>query len=77
MDSLDRLIERVEKAPEYARECVLDKDGTPISGIWVVEFDKKELLGYLREIAEEAKDMIHLPTDRDDIAVRVGHLPNG
>ena len=71
MDSLDRLIEKVEKAPEMGKAVVTDGDGNLISKTWVVEFDKKELLGQLGEVADEAEDMIHLPTDRDDIAVRV------
>lgn len=61
MDSLDRLIDEIEQAPtiRYGDEPKCE----------VIE--KRLFFERLKEIAEEVDDMIHLPTDRDDMAVRV------
>lgn len=63
MDSLDRLIEEIEHAPTIRYYDVTWREAAAI--------EKPYLAHLLKEIAEEVKDMIHLPTDRDDMAVRV------
>lgn len=63
MDSLDRLIEEIEHAPTIRYYDVTWREAAAI--------EKPYLAHLLKEIAEEVKDMIHLPVDRDDMAVRV------
>lgn len=67
MDSLDRLIEEIEHAPTI-KYC--DEYGD-VTWREAAAIEKPYLAHLLREIAEEVDDMIHLPTDKDDMAVRV------
>lgn len=67
MDSLDRLIEEIEHAPTI-KYC--DEYGD-VTWREAAAIEKPYLAHLLREIAEEVKDTIHLPTDKDDMAVRV------
>lgn len=63
MDSLDRLIEEIEHAPTIKYFNVTWREAAAI--------EKPYLAHLLKEITEEVKDMILLPVDRDDMAVRV------